>query len=143
MDRETFTAFVNRTLEEVVELAEERAGKKLSGRIAFQWLGRNKPRLTDGIAGHIVGRVFMEDGTVLIVGNVAGYAPRAFGKNWTKREGPFVHILGAPFLSRLSGKHIDWSPENVIFGYSIPDMKKLERVDFTACPGITSEAGVK
>ncbi|MGO9338482.1 MAG: hypothetical protein ACLPY1_13355 [Terracidiphilus sp.] len=142
MDRVKFTAFVNRTLEEVIELAEEKAGRKLSRRMAFQWLAKNKPRLTDGIAEHIVERVFideehiypcvdigvgdlLEDGTILIVGSVAGYAPRPFGKNWTEREGPFVHILGAPFLSRLSGEHVDWSPESAIFGFSIPDMKKL------------------
>ncbi|MGO9318661.1 MAG: hypothetical protein ACLPXT_15720 [Terracidiphilus sp.] len=143
MDRDTFTVLVNRTLEEVVELAEEKAGRKLSRKLAFQWLGNNKPRITKDIAEYIVERVFvdeehiypcvdigvgnlLEDDTVLIVGNVAGYTPRPFGKNWTGREGPFVHIVGAPFLARVSGKHVEWSPENSVFGYSIPDMKKLE-----------------
>ena len=142
MDRETFTAFVETTLLEVVKLAEEKAHRKLSGKIAFQWLGKGKPRLTDRIAEQIVERVFvdeericpcidigvgdlLEDGTILFVGNVAGYAPRPFGKNWTGREGPFVHIVGAPFLAAASGKRIDWSPGNAAFGFSIPEMKKL------------------
>jgi len=143
MDRETFKAFVNSTLEEVVELAEEKAGRKLSRKLAFQWLGKDKPRITNDIAEYIVERVFVdeehiypcvdvgvgdliEDGTVLIVGNVTGYAPRPFGENWTYREGPFVHIIGAPFLARVSGKHVEWSPEKGAFAFSIPDMKKLK-----------------
>jgi hypothetical protein len=143
MDRRTFIAFVETTLEEVVKLAEEKARRKFSRKLAFQWLGKNKPCVTDGIAEYITDRVFvdeehiypcvdlgvgdlLDDGTILIVASVAGYAPRAFGKNWTGREGPFVHIIGAPFLSLLSGKRIEWSPEKSIFGYSIPDMNKIE-----------------
>ncbi len=143
MDRETFTAFVQKTLEEVVELAEEKAQRTLPRRLAFQWLGKDKPRVTKEIAEYIVERVFvdaehiypcvdigvgdlLEDETVLIVGSVAGYAPRPFGKNWSDREGPFVQIVGAPFLARSSGENVEWSPESGVFGYSIPDMKKLK-----------------
>jgi hypothetical protein len=143
MNRENFAAFVQKTLDEVVELAEQKADRKLSRKLAFQWLGRDKPRITVGIAEYIAERIFideehiypcidigvgdlLEDGTILIVGNVAGYPPRPFGKNWTGREGPFVHIVGAPFLARLSGNNIDWSPEKDAFGFSIPDMKKLK-----------------
>jgi hypothetical protein len=143
MDRETFKAFVNSTLDDVVQLAEEKSSRKLSRKLAFQWLGKNKPRIAQDIAEYIVERVFvdenhiypcvdigvgdlLEDGTVLIVGNVAGYAPRPFGKNWTGREGPFVHIVGAPFLARASGKHFEWSPEIGVFAFSIPEMKKLK-----------------
>jgi hypothetical protein len=142
MDRETFTAFVETTLLQVVKLAEEKANRELSGQLAFQWLGKDKPRITERIAEQIVERVFvdeehiypcvdigvgdlLEDGTILVVGNVAGYAPRSFGKNWTGREGPFVHIVGAPFLATASGKRIEWSPGNAVFGFSIPEMKKL------------------
>src|SRR5271167_1595063 len=31
----------------------------------------------------------LEDGSLIIVGNVSGNAPRLFGQNWTGREGPF------------------------------------------------------
>ena len=143
MNREGFEAFVTKMIEEVIELAEGKAGRKLSRRIAFQWLGNDKPRVIEGIVACIVERVFiddehiypcvdigigdlLEDGTLLIVGNVAGYPPRPFGKNWTGREGPFVHIIGAPFLARIAGKDFAWSPNNAVFGYSIPDMKKLK-----------------
>lgn len=143
MNRENFAAFVERTLNEVVELAEQKANRKLSRKLAFQWLGKDKPRITEEIVEYIVKRVFideehiypcvdigvgdiLEDGTLLIVGNVAGYSPRPFGKNWTDRDGPFVHIIGEPFLARMSGKKIARSQENAWFGFSIPDMKKLK-----------------
>jgi len=64
-----------------------------------------------------------EDGTLLIVGNVAGYAPRRFGKNWTGRDGPFVPIVGAPFLNKMAGKNDDWSPGES-FSFIILDMAK-------------------
>jgi hypothetical protein len=142
MNRGDFTAIVEKTLEEVVALAEEKAGKKLPRRLAFQWLGKGKPRVTENVVDHIIERVFvdedhiypcvdigvgdiLEDGSLLIVGNVAGYAARPFGKNWTGREGPFVHIVGQPFLAKMAGKASNWSPEEGCFGYCIPDMKKL------------------
>ena len=98
MDRETFRTFVEKTIEEVVALAEEQAKKKLPRKLAFQWLGKGKPRVKENIVDHIMERVFideehiypcvdigvadwLEDGTVLIIGNVAGYSPRQFGKN--------------------------------------------------------------
>ena len=31
-----------------------------------------------------------KDGTLVLSGNRAGYPPRAWGTNWTGREGPFV-----------------------------------------------------
>jgi hypothetical protein len=143
MDRDAFRDFVRSTLESVVELAEEKVSRKLSRKFAFQWLGKNKPRITENIADYIVERVFvdeehiypcvdigvgdlLEDETVLIVGSVAGYAPKPFGRNWTGRQGPFVRIIGAPFLARMSGKRIEWSPENPTFSYSIPDMQQCE-----------------
>jgi hypothetical protein len=64
------------------------------------------------------------DSSLLIIGSVAGYAPRAFGENWTGRKGPFIHIIGAPFLARMAGKSTSSSSEGV-FGYSIPDMENL------------------
>jgi hypothetical protein len=66
----------------------------------------------------------LADGSLLIVGSVAGYAPRPFGPNWTGRMGPFVHVVGQPFLNRIAGKHTEWSVEGM-FSYIIPDMKEL------------------
>jgi hypothetical protein len=105
MKREEFAAFVAKTLEDVILLAEQKGGKKLPRRFAFQWLlGRSSSRVTENIVEHIVQRVFvdeehiypcvdigvgdlLEDGSLLIVGSVAGYAACPFGKNWTDREG--------------------------------------------------------
>ena len=142
MNREEFAAFVATTLEDVILLAEQKGGKKLPRKFAFQWLtGRSSSRVTENIVEHIVERVFvddehiypcvdigvgdlLEDGSPLIVGSVAGYAPRPFGKNWTDREGPFVHVVGQPFLDRLAGKQVRPSEA---FGYIIPNMNDRPR----------------
>jgi hypothetical protein len=47
-----------------------------------------------------------------------------FGKNWTGRDGPFVHIIGAPFLNRAAEHPTQPSWDGVV-PYSIPDMKNL------------------
>ncbi len=140
MKREEFADFVGRTIEEVICLAEEKSGKTLQRKYSFRWLGRSHPSVSDHVVEHIVERVFVDedhiypcvdigvgdilpDGSLLIVGSVAGYAPRPFGPNWTGRMGPFVHVVGQPFLDRIAGKHTEWSEG--VFSYIIPDMKKL------------------
>jgi hypothetical protein len=140
MNRETFAAFVARTLDDVIQLAEEKCGKELSRKIAFRWLGPSHPVVSENIVEHIVERVFMDeehiypcvdigvgdtldDGTLLIVGTVAGYAPRPFGQNWTGRDGPFVRIVGGPFLNKMAGKKDSWSPDKP-FAFITPDMAK-------------------
>jgi hypothetical protein len=141
MTREDFITFVESAIEEVTCLAEEKSGQQLQRKSAFCWLGSSYPIVTENIVEYIVERVFVddehiypcvdfgvgdifEDGSLLVVGSVAGYAPRPFAPNWTGRSGPFVHIVGAPFLNRLAGKPTLRSYDG-IFGYSIPDMKKL------------------
>ena len=141
MTREEFTYFAAETIEEVICLAEKKCGKTLPRSFAFRWLGHSQPLITKNVIEHIVQRVFVdeehiypcidigvgdlrEDGSLLIVGSVAGYAPRPFGENWTGRKGPFIHIIGAPFLSRMAGKPTNSSTE-AVFAYSIPDMEKL------------------
>jgi hypothetical protein len=139
MKRDEFTTFVAKTLEAVVQLAEQKAGKALPRRFAFQWLGKSSSRITEKIAESIVARVFIDedhiypcvdigvgdllnDGTPLIVASVAGYAPKSFGKNWTGREGPFVYIVGAPFLNKVAGRKDDWTPDKA-FAFITPDAK--------------------
>src|SRR5471030_960677 len=141
MKREEFTAFVERTIEEVICLAEEKSGKTAQRKYAFRWLGRSHPTVTDSVVEHIVERVFvdeehiypcvdigvgdiLEDGSLLIIGSVAGSAPRPFGPNWTGRMGPFIHVVGQPFLNRVAGKDTKGSVEGT-FSFIIPDMKKL------------------
>jgi hypothetical protein len=141
MKREEFAAFVESTVKEVISLAEEKCGKRLQRKYAFRWLGRSHPTVSNNVVEHIVERVFvdeehvypcvdigvgdiLEDGSLLIIGSVAGYAPRPFGPNWTGRMGPFVHVVGRPFLNRIAGKDTKWSAEGT-FSYIIPDIKKL------------------
>jgi hypothetical protein len=140
MNRGDFGAFVAKTLDDVIQLAEEKCGKELSRKIAFRWLGRSHPVVSENIVEHVVSRVFvddehifpcvdigvgdvLEDGTLLIVGNVAGYAARPFGRNWTGRDGPFVRIVGGPFLNKMAGKKDHWSPDKP-FAFITPDMAK-------------------
>jgi hypothetical protein len=147
MKRELFVEFVSQVLQDVIVLAEEKTGKKLPKRLAFQWLGKNHPRITEGISEYITQRVYideehiypcvdigagdlLEDDSLLIVASVSGYAPRPFGKNWTGRSGPFVYIVGTPLIARLEGKAFEWTPEAGSFGYITP------KVIDTSCSGI-------
>ena len=140
MNREDFTAFVARTLEDVIQLAEKQCGKELSRRLAFQWLGRSQPLVTENVVEQIVDRVFvddehiypcvdvgvgdvLDDGTLLIIANIAGYAPQPFGKNWKGQEGPFIHIVGGPFLHKMAGNKDGWSPDKA-FRFITPGLSK-------------------
>ena len=141
MTREEFTRFVEKTVEEIICLAERKCDKALPRSFVFRWLGHSQPLVTANAIEYIVQRVFvdedhiypcvdigvgdlLEDGTLLIVGSVAGYSPRPFGENWTGRQGPFIHIVGAPLLNRMAGKPAGTSTDD-IFAYSIPDMQNL------------------
>lgn len=117
MNRQQFKLFVDETLENVIRLAEQETGNKLSRKYCFHWFGRKSEMVCQNIAEHITQKVFIEedhiypcvdigvtdildDGTLVISANIAGYAPRAFGKNWTDRDGPFVYIIGQELLDR-------------------------------------------
>src|SRR6266702_8111002 len=136
MTREQFGKFVEKTIEEVIRIAEEQCGKALPRKYSFRWLGRSHPVVEQNAMEHIVKRVFvdeehiypcvdlgvadlLEDGSLLIVSNVAGYAPRPFGQNWTGREGPFVPVVGLPLLNRMAGKAANWSPDGT-FAFVTP-----------------------
>jgi hypothetical protein len=140
MNREEFSTFVSAVLEDVVLFAEEKAGRKLPRAFAFQWLGRSNPRITENVVEHIVKRVFvdedhiypcvdlgvadlLEDGSLLIVGSVAGHSPRPFGRNWKGREGPFIPIVGISFLNKMAGVKDSFSPGKA-FAFITPDMNK-------------------
>ena len=149
MERESFAAFVARALEEVIMLAEETTHKRLPRRFAFQWLGKAHPRITEDVVEYIVQRVYkdseniypcvdigvgdlLEDGSLLIVANVAGYAPCSFRRNWTGREGPFVYIVGNPFMARMAGQTPAWTPESGVFGYLTPKVSTTPSPDSDA-----------
>lgn len=140
MTRDEFTAFVERTLEEVVQFAEAQTRTVLPRKIKLRWLGHDSI-IDEGIVEAVVNRVYLdqeniypcvdigvgdlsEDGSPIIVANVAGYSPRPFQKNWTGREGPFVFIIGQPFLRKLAG---NYSPSTRAFEFIIPDIKSLKK----------------
>jgi hypothetical protein len=134
-----FTAFVERILQEVIQFAEEYTGTALPRKLKFRWLDQDAVA-DEGIVETIVNRVYVDpeniypcvdigvgdlshDGSPIIVANVAGYSPKPFQKNWTGREGPFVFIIGQPYLDKLAGNH---SPSSRAFGFITPDMKNLK-----------------
>ena len=137
MERELFVAFVSQVVEDVILLAEEQTGQSLPRRLAFQWLGKDHPRITQNIPEYIAKRIYvdsehiypcvdigvgdlLDDGCLLIVAHVAGYAPCSFRHNWTGRVGPFVYIVGDPLRARLKGQIFEWSPEAGSFSFSTP-----------------------
>jgi hypothetical protein len=108
-----FTALVERTLQEVIQFAEDYTGTILPRKMKFRWLDQDAV-VDEGIVEAIVNRVYVDpeniypcvdigvgdlahDGSPIIVANVAGYSPKPFQKNWTGREGPFVFIIGQPY----------------------------------------------
>jgi hypothetical protein len=118
MTRSEFAEFVERTLEEVLQFAEERTHTSLPRKIKFRWLGQDT-LMEKGIVEAIVSRVWVdpgniypsvdigvgdlaEDGAPIVVANVAGYSPRPFQNNWTGRNGPFVFIIGEAFVNKFS-----------------------------------------
>ena len=138
--RAEFTLFVEHTLEAVIRLAEQYTGKILPRRIGFRW-NPHAETITENIVEVIVSRVYVdsdrifpcvdigvgdlsEDGTPIIIANVAGYPPRPFQKNWTGREGPFVFVIGQPFLTKLAGGKVD---SKAFFHFITPDLKDLKK----------------
>ena len=134
-----FTAFVERTLEEVIQLAEQHTQTVLPRRMKFRWLGHDA-LMEEGIVDAIVNKVYLDpeniypcvdigvgdlsdDGSPIIIANIAGYSPKPFQKNWTGREGPFVFIIGQPYLDKLGGHS---APANRAFGFITPGIKDLK-----------------
>lgn len=118
MTKEDFQGFVEKTLEEVIQLVEKESGKSLSRKIAFRWFSQKTEPITENIVQHITDKVFideehiypcvdigvgdiLEDGTLLIFANIAGYSPKPWGINWHGKEGPFIHIIGHKFLKKM------------------------------------------
>lgn len=118
MTRESFQIFVEKTIEEVIKLAEKETGKSLSRKIAFRWFNQKERPITDNIPLKITEKVFidennifpcvdigvgdiLEDETLVIFANIAGYSPRPWGLNWKGIEGPFIYIIGNKFLEKI------------------------------------------
>jgi len=118
MTKEKFLKFVEETLEEVINLAEKESGKSLSRKIAFRWLFQKDEPIKENIARHITEKVYvdenniypcvdigvsdiLDDGTLIIFANIAGYSPEPFGKNWRGKESPFIYIIGHQFLNKV------------------------------------------
>jgi hypothetical protein len=135
-----FSSFVEQTLEDVITFAEQYTGKTLSRRISFRWVTQDQ-QINGRIVETIVNKVYVDedhiypcvdigvgdltgDGRLIIVASVAGYSPCPFQKNWTGRDGPFVFIVGQPFLDKLAGKSV---VAGKVFRFLIPDMNNLKK----------------
>ena len=58
MTRDEFTSFTERTIENVIQAAEAKCGRKLSRDIRFQWLG-HKP-IEGNVVEELVSKVFVD-----------------------------------------------------------------------------------
>ena len=127
-------------LEDVIALAEVRAGKSISRSIAFRWMGSKDEPLRECIVETIVDAVFVHpdaiypcvdigitdllaDGTPLVEARIADFAPGPFQKNWTGRDGPYVRIVGGAFIAKTAGNSPEGMKANT---FSIPDMHELK-----------------
>ena len=110
MTRDEFSRFVETTLQQVVQFAEQMSGQTLPRNKAFVWMFKDMKPIRQGIVEEIVSRVFvddehifpcvdigvvslLDDETVLITASIAGYPATQFGKNWTGTDGPFIYIV--------------------------------------------------
>jgi hypothetical protein len=91
-----FAAFVERTLEEAIQFAEQHTQTALPRKMKFRWLGHDA-LMEEGIVEAIVNKVYLDpeniypcvdigvgdlsdDGSPIIIANVAGYSPKPFQK---------------------------------------------------------------
>ena len=140
MTRQEFSVFTEAAIEDALQLAEKHVGKAVSRNVVFKWLGSKDEPIREGIVETIVARVWqdedriypcvdmgvmdlLDDGSPVIMAQVAGFAPRPFGKNWTQRDGPYVRILGNAFVLKASGQAYR---AGKAIGFSIPDMANIE-----------------
>jgi len=117
MTKDDFQNFVEKTIEEVIQLAEKQSGKSLSRKIAFRWFTQKTEPITEKISQYIAEKVFidenniypcvdigvgdiLEDGSLIIFANIAGYPPKPWGINWQGKEGPFIYIIGQNFIEK-------------------------------------------
>jgi hypothetical protein len=118
MNKEYFTKFVEKTLNELLLFAELYAEQKFSG-IRYFKFGRNDAQVIHGyqnIVNEIVSKVYlseneiypcvdlvvtkvMNDNSLFIYGIIAGYPPKPFQNNYTKRPGPFIYGVDSGIIS--------------------------------------------
>lgn len=67
MKREEFKQFVEQTLENVIQYAEEKTGKTFSRKIAFGWFhSKESDQITDNISEYITQRVYIDESNMRI-----------------------------------------------------------------------------
>ncbi|MEM9364224.1 MAG: hypothetical protein AAGA43_16400 [Bacteroidota bacterium] len=127
MKKEEFKNFVRKTLEELKLYAELHMAKSLPDEFELEWgLSKSENRYIgkNTVIDEITKRVFLgenkiypcvdlvvkkisEENRILIGGRIAGYEPREFGPNWTKRLGPFIYGVS----QELVNDNIDYKSE--------------------------------
>lgn len=139
MERKEFQEHISKRIEDALKAAESASGTSLSRRIEFCWSFKTEDRISSGIVEQIWKRVYLgpneiypcvdmgvidrlQDGTPILSANVCGYSPRAFQKNWTGQDGPFVIIVGMPFLEKAKG--LPPSVQNPSMVIQYPELKR-------------------
>ena len=121
MKREEFKTFVEETIENVIQFAEQHTGSPLPRKYCFRWLFKSE-LLCENVSEVITNAVYededhirpcvdigvgeqLADGTIIIEASIAGYAARPFGENWTGRLGPFVYVINQAFVDKIKKQH--------------------------------------
>ena len=118
MTREAFKKHVDETIESIIQDAERRAGRTFPRHYCFGFIQPSRVHTEQGNVSEFLARELfvdeehiypcfdlilgdiLDDGRLLFVGYRAGYEPRAWGKNWSGRDGPFVRMYGQEFLDK-------------------------------------------
>ena len=108
MTRTEFQSFVEQSIVEVLELAEDVLQQKFILPPYLRWYPSTE-LITDRVAEAVTARKYIdselinpcvdfgvgevhENGRPVLYAIVSGHAPEPFGTNWTGRRGPFVYI---------------------------------------------------
>ncbi|WP_428657770.1 hypothetical protein [Runella sp.] len=120
MTLEEFLQFVDKTISELILYAELYADKSFANyKLTFEWIAYHKEEITgrENIIYEITDKVYKtpdkifpcvdliinrptKEEKLLIIGMIAGYQPREFGRGWSNRPGPFIYGLGQGIKNR-------------------------------------------
>lgn len=118
MNKNEFKKHIQKTLSELKLYAELHAGIELPNDFEFEWQFANKLKAVgkENVTELIAEKVYLneskiypcvdlivenitDDNRIFISGRIAGFEPRAFGRGWSNRPGPFIYGVSSKILT--------------------------------------------